>query len=195
MKKIPKMIAAMVISYGVTGLAVAATPGAYVGGGLGLGVIKSSNLSTDQMKNVVSGKVAAGFNFNKNFGLEADYAMYSKASWDSNPLSLDLNLNAFTLLGKGYIPLAKDSPWDVYGLLGVAYMMENVNAKYYSTSIASDSRNAFVLAGGGGISRQLNKHFRASLESVVTDDKKGNIAHLDIPQTVLTTVNLHYTFD
>ena len=198
MKKIPKIIVAMAISQGFSVGAIAATPGAYLGGGVGYGVSKDFADATRQNNGGVAGKVVAGYNFNQYLGLEAGYSMFSKATYSANdfyPLNADVNLNAFTLLGKGYIPLGKENPWDIYGLIGMAYMFEKSNIKFYSTNLLSDSQNAPVFAGGGGIGRQLNKHLRASVESLVTDEKDGDDTHLGIPQTILTTFNLYYTFD
>ena len=198
MKKIPKIIVALAISQGISGLSVAASPGAYIGGGVGYGVTKDFEDATRQDNGGVAGQVAAGYNFNQYFGLEAGYSMFSKASYSANDyygLSADLNVNAFTLLGKGYIPLGKESPWDIYGMVGMAYMLETANVKYYSDNLLSNSRNAPAFAGGGGISRQLTKHIRAGVESLVTQKIDGNETHIPIPQTILTTFNLAYTFD
>ena len=60
-------------------------------------------------------------------------------------------LNAFNLVGKLYIPMGNNNPWDIYGLLGMAYVWEKskVTVPILSWDVLSESQSAVVLAGGG----------------------------------------------
>lgn len=204
-KKMSKTLVAIGIVSAFSSVSFAVTPGLYFGGGGGLGVVSNPSVTTAKSNGGLGGKVAVGFNFNPILGIEAGYAMYPQTLFILTlPLQHELHnlindqvkLKAFNLVGKLYVPMRNNNPWDVYGLLGMVYVWEKskVTVPTFNLDVLSESQNAALLAGGGGISYQLNKHFRTGLETLITADKGENETHPGIPQTVLTTLNLYYTF-
>ena len=64
---------------GLVSLANAATPGFYLGGGLGAN--KFSDSSSYDSKTYLAGQLFAGYNVNKYFGIEAALAHYARESF------------------------------------------------------------------------------------------------------------------
>jgi opacity protein-like surface antigen len=173
-----------------------ATPGAYFGGGAGIGRLAPEEGLNKREENVLGGRVFFGYNLNNYLGLEANYAALNKTHYyDLNyPLITgDYSLNALSLVGKLYLPLPQ-SPVNLYVLLGAAQLLGNFDVTYQSRSLVNVSTNAIVPTAGVGVSYNLNHSLIANLE-VSGFGKKQPFDDLDIPQSMLATLSLAYQFN
>ena len=179
------------------GLANAASPGAYVGGGAGLSGLEPVSDAQMVHDNGFGGRAFAGYNFNRYFGVEGAYSSFFKTSYllnDYQNLAIDYKLNALSIVAKGYLPLSDANTTNLYGLVGVAQSYADINAKYYTVSLFSDSDNAIVPVVGLGASHDINQHFTTALELSFFGDKKADIHHFGIQRAALVTANLAYKF-
>ncbi len=210
MKKMTK-ISTAVASLLLVGLANAATPGAYVGAGLGESVLRTPNYSTitddfsgyttSQKRNGLAGRVFAGYNFNSNFGLEAALASYAQTNWKvSSPIATGTvkdSLTALSVVAKGYLPIG-DTGLNAYALGGLAEVHNVEKAKITAFGVnASDSERTSSLRPtyGIGMSYDMPNHVTTSLE-ISRIQGKGNMntdAHA-IPNADLVTLNVGYNF-
>ncbi len=147
MKKMTKLCSVLAATLSIASAAQAATPGTYVGIGLGgstLNVPSASSpdlISTKKSTGGLGSRFFAGYNFDQHFGLEAGYSTYagSKVSgnFDSNTsASIKYEYSALDLLGKAYLPVAATG-FNVYALGGVAL----VNSKQVGKSTEDSSDN------------------------------------------------------
>lgn len=174
----------------------AATPGAYLGGGVGLGRLAPESGLNKTKDSVLGGRVFFGYNFNDYIGIEANYSALGKTHYyDYNyPLVTgDYSLKAMSLVGKVYLPFAKDSPANLYFLLGAAQLWGNFDVAYRSFSLANFSTDAIVPTAGVGFSYDINQHLAASVDLSAFGEKESE-DHLGIPQSMLATFNLAYKF-
>lgn len=130
------LITTTVVSASVLSMmaAHAATPGVYATGQLGYANThmrdKISLLDAPLSNNGLAGRLAVGYQFNQNFGLELGYLQTrsGKAEFPQSdpPFSVSLKQNVIDLAGKGILPLANN--FNVYGKLGVAYVTTKISA-------------------------------------------------------------------
>lgn len=196
--KLKNIAAVVIISGALVGVANAANPGAYVGGGLGYSNLENfSDASKTGGNGGLGATLFAGYNFNKYFGLEGGYRHYDKTKYeadDYNSVTSEYNLNAITLVGKGYLPLGENSPFNLYASLGIAEMFAKSDLSYGSYDLGSDSTHALVAVAGLGASYDINSHVTASIDYSLTGSKDGSSSTIGIPQTDLATFNLAYNF-
>jgi len=174
----------------------AATPGAYIGGGAGISQLAPESGLNKREDSVLGGRVFFGYNFNDNLGLEASYSSLGKTHYYDMRYPLvtaDYTLSAASLVGKIYFPLSKESPANLYILLGGAQLWGNLDVAYHSMSLANFSTNALLPTAGAGASYDLNKHLTANLEVSVFSEQESK-KDLGIPQSMLATLNLAYKF-
>ena len=119
MKKALKLSVAILSVSTLTGLAHAATPGSYVGLGIGASGLKTPDNhlfspiagKTSRKQDGLGGRVFGGYNFNQYVGLEAGYGLYAPSTYKGSQLganaSTKYKANALDLVAKGYIPLAQ----------------------------------------------------------------------------------------
>lgn len=179
------------------GLANAASPGAYIGGGAGLSGIEPVSDAQMVSDSGFGGRAFAGYNFNRYFGLEGAYSSFYKTTYQINDfqnLSVDYNLNAFSVVAKGYLPLSDANTTNLYGLVGMAQSYADVDAKYNQISMFSDSDSAIVPVVGLGASHDFNQHFTTALELSVFGSREADIHHFGIQRAALVTANLAYKF-
>jgi OmpA-OmpF porin, OOP family len=152
MKRLVKFTAAVVALSALAGSAFAATPGAYVGAGVGYDYLNNSNLNNylpkpynnvvkfDSNKGNVGGRAFAGYNFNPFLGIEGGYDYYGQPNFNvknaipAKSASVDERYQTFSLVGKAYLPI-QDSGFNLYALGGAAY----VNDKVTGNGLLSDS--------------------------------------------------------
>lgn len=196
MKKTAKLCVAVISLSALTGMTYAATPGAYMGLGLGgskqetptkvVDDLGGTDLSQSHKIGGLGGRVFGGYNFNQYFGIEAGVAQYAQSNVKFNVNnvmyngvliknlngSVNYKMTAFDLVGKAYLPIS-DSGFNVYGLGGVALVHSQVQEK------ANASGQVFgqTVVGSGDESQTQNK-----LRPIV-----GVGASYAIPQTQLTT--------
>lgn len=193
MKKLTQLKLASAVLFISSGLVHAATPGAYLGLGLGQGTIDPQANGSRYDDNVFAGRGFFGYNFNHHFGLEANYTGFDKLRYGDSFLSLDYTSHALSLVAKGYLTFSENGPFNLYGLLGVAEVSNKLNLVSYNTSLVSLSDNGFVPTLGLGASYDINENLTAGLE-VSGFGEKRNDAGLGIPSSGLATLSLAYKF-
>ncbi|HSW69354.1 MAG TPA: outer membrane beta-barrel protein [Gammaproteobacteria bacterium] len=208
MKKMTK-ISATVASLLIVGAANAATPGVYVGAGAGGSILRTPDVttsnpiaSTSEKRGGLGGRIFAGYNFNKYFGLEAAFAAFASSSAKASALGMSASekysQNALSLVGKGYLPLG-ESGFNAYALGGVSevYGEDRYKRSYRGTQLANNSQTTRALRPtyGVGVSYDVADHMTTSLE-VSRIQGKGNMktdSHA-IPNADMATLNLGYNF-
>lgn len=170
MKKIVSLSLALISLACFSSLALAAKPGAYVGGGLGFSkqrtkndsLIPNSSLTTTSKPDSygLGEQLFVGYNINEYFGVQGGFAHYApskaKSSIPGNTsTSKDYYLNAFDLVGKGYLPVS-NSGVNLYALAGVAYVRSQTDYKQTvlgtQTTNVSTHNNKFRPKYGVGVS-------------------------------------------
>lgn len=186
-KMLKTAVASLVLGLGFA-TAHAATPGLYVGAGVGVG--KLDNFSdTTGAKAKLSGKVVAGYNFNKSVGVEAGYNQFGTTTYSIKgyPINVNAKVHTASLAVKGYVPVA--SQVDLYALGGVAFVTADVSNSTYHFK---DSTTKPRLLLGAGVNYDISPNLSTNFEYARTQavkDKKG------IPDTNLVTVGLAYHFN
>ena len=203
MRNILKLSIALLSLAGISSVALAANPGAYVGAGIGYGYGEISkakggpNLSVSQRNGNAAGRVFGGYNFNQNFGVEGGYNYYgaltSKAS-DKTGTPWNINysnqLQSADLVAKAYLPIS-DSGFNIYALGGGAYV--HSSEKVSGTIVAQETTNKVLPKFGVGLAYAIpNSGVTTSLEvsRIQSVGKASNIPNID---TAMLTVS--YTFD
>lgn len=141
--------------------------GAYIGGNLGYGYIKtpSGSVFTGATTTTTSrGKLGAsgllGYQFNSNFALEGSYIYFGDSTYNAtlgaNSANLKYKTDAFDIAAKGIIPFDAER-WDIFGKAGVAYARQRTtysNAGSIPLNIASPivNTNKYVPLLGVGAS-------------------------------------------
>ena len=196
--KLKKITALLITSMTFVGLANAAKPGAYVVGGLGYSQLENFSDATAKGNGGLGGMLFAGYNFNRYLGVEAGYRSYAKTNYtvdDFPDLTFDYSMYAFTLVGKGYLPLGDASPFNIYVMLGAAQVYGKGNIRLTGTDLfVSNSNNALLATAGVGVSYNINSHFTTSVEINTTSGRDGDDNHIGIPQSNLATLNFSYNF-
>ncbi len=217
MKKITKISAAMLGSFALINLANAATPGGYAGIGLGVSTLRTPDSNyfaliapgeTSRERGGLGGRLFAGYNFNKYFGLEANYQTYTSSIYrgqtGNSSSSLRYSLNAVDVVAKGYLPL-DDSGFDVYALAGLAVVNDTVKYNNGGVPFASDITANFNNGSttyhrlrpvyGLGASYTFNSKVTTSLEfSRIQGNGNQKTSASAIPSADLLTLNLAYNF-
>ncbi len=149
----------------------AANQGAFVGVGAGYSQINTPNHSAfgvatplpsdstviNQNKHDIGGFGAlfyAGYNFSKNFGLEASYNHFANSDYSTTQSSinslgssdaivhakLEFKTHTYDVVAKGYLPF--ENGFELFARAGASYVIQKVN---YS----NDSAGSFVVPVGG----------------------------------------------
>lgn len=116
-------------------------------------------------------KLFGGFQFTKNWGAEAGYVDFGKASL-SGPASGDVGITAFTFAGTGTLPLGQN--FSLVGKLGLAMWDTNGSA--------SSGDNGTDLYYGVGARYDFNKNLGlvADYEVVDTENDSVNMISLGV---------------
>ncbi len=174
-------------------LAHAATPGAYLGLGGGLGSIQEQFDFIKDTETSLAGRLFAGYNFNQYLGVEAGYtAIGTNRYWvtDVRGLGVDLSLNAASLVGKAYLPLADNSA-NIYALLGAAQVYAGYKTFYANQTWPTLSQSGAVLTGGLGVNFEITPSLNLGIE-VSAFDKKTRHNEEIIPASSIATLSLAY---
>lgn len=175
---------------------LAATAGAYIGGGAGFGQLDSTHEDIRD-NNVFGGRVFVGYNFNRYLGLETSYSALAKTRYynaNHSRVYGEYSLNAWSLVGKIYLPLSDRSPFSLYGLFGGSQVEGKFDLGYHARYIATLSDSAFLPTAGAGLSYDLNHHLTTSIEYALTGAKESSDNNLGIPRSSLVSLNLAYRF-
>lgn len=113
-------------------LAYAATPGAYVGAGVGKTQLELPGMNHySKETDGPGGRAYAGYNFNEYLGIEAGIAHYAKAKYLGTATytgsSLEYSMNAIDLVAKTYLPFA-EKRFNIFALGGVAAVNQSTQA-------------------------------------------------------------------
>lgn len=219
MKKITILSASIIASIAMVGLVNAATPGAYVGVGLGSSSLKTPdsflfntnntyNSTNKHQRGGLGGRVFAGYNFDKFLGLETSYASYAsslyKASANGANASLKYSLDAVSLVGKVYLPF-DDSGFNAYALGGLADVRNQVRysnngvplASGVTANLKNGTTNYYHIRPvyGVGVSYDLQEHLSTNVElSRIQGTGNVKTSASAIPNADMISLNLGYNF-
>ncbi|EKD72186.1 MAG: OmpA-like protein transmembrane protein [uncultured bacterium] len=208
MNNMTKISAAIISSIALVGLTHAVTPGAYVGAGLGASKLQTPSLSvtsatsTSTSRGGLGGRLFAGYNVNKYFGVEGGYATYAPSTYKGTTATstgkLKYSLDAINLVGKGYLPLA-DTGFNAYVLGGVAAVRSKVRLSgtdvFDGVANVSKTNHALRPTYGAGVSYDFAQHVSTNLE-LSHIQGKGNVrtSNSAIPSANMVSFNVGYNF-
>lgn len=172
-KKLVIAMAVAAVAASTSALAGVNKQGLYVGGSAGVSRADDGNFFKDETE--AAGKLLgsyewkqggfgwsafAGWNFNRNFAVEAGYMQFAKNNYKTPNFDIDHKTSAWDLVGKASLPIA-ESNWDVYAKAGVAYQ----TTKYSSAAIQGDSKSdkAFRPVAGVGAGYNFDNGFGVDL--------------------------------
>lgn len=212
MKKFTKISAAIIATLALANIANAATPGAYVGIGLGDSILRTPTidsqpgLSTSNDRGGLGGRLFAGYNFNKYAGIEGNYSIYANSTTkvtttkSISPITMNsqakYSLYALSVVGKGYLPIS-DSNFNAYVLGGLA----EVRGTTRITGTLDPSSNGTTHASGirpvygVGASYDFPQHITTSLE-LSRIQGRGNMKTSTnaLPNADMVSLNIGYNF-
>lgn len=205
MKKMTK-IGAVVASLVLVSAANAATTGGYVGAGLGDSILRTSHInepgySSSSSRGGLGGRVFAGYNFNENFGLETALAAYASSTAKVSGLgrsgSQKVSLDALSLVGKGYLPIANTglNAYVLGGLAAVRSEMRLSGNAVKTVNQGTTKTTSLRPTYGVGMSYNLPNNMVTNLE-LSRIQGKGNTStdkHA-IPNADMVSLNLGYNF-
>lgn len=183
-----------------SGLTQAAALGPYIGGGLGVARLDPDSLGANTNREF-AGKGFVGYNFNRYLGLEGSYSKMNPArfiavgNFDVFPASY--NYEAFSFVGKLYLPLGEQSLVNLYGAVGAA-LVDGTFHLYSMPSYRFDSSET-VATVSLGLTYDFNQHFTAGLELTgfgSSSEEYGyyHFRQLPVPGNGMAMVNLAYRF-
>ncbi len=133
----------------------AAEPGPY----LGIGGVYAKNqyniandtTSGDKKSNKVGGKIYGGYQFDKNFAIEAGYTQFGKKKYDytvgSESGSVEAKAKSFYIAGKAAYPI--NEQFSVFGKLGVGRNKNDVNAYGLAANLNNNGNKTALYAAVG----------------------------------------------
>lgn len=129
---------AILLAFAIIHQDFAATPGSYVGAGLGYSKLNTPSQplffqgGASKVTQQVGGlglRGYGGYNFNPYFGIEAGLADYAPSKYygHASPAnsSLEYSMTVMDIVGKTYLPLGQ-SGFDLYALAGVAGIEDKI---------------------------------------------------------------------
>lgn len=153
-------------------IAYAETPGPYAGIGFGLGRLHTQGTQADGL----SGRAAAGFNFNEYLGLEAGVTVLNA--------SMQNKMRAVDVVGKAYVPLTKR--FNIYGLAGAAGVDNKINSHHH--------KNVRPRVGAG-VGYHVTSNFTVGVEfSRIQGVGNTKTSSRAIPNSNMVMMNFTYNF-
>lgn len=188
-----------------------AAPGPYVSAQLGYGDTNISDFSTSESSGL-AGRLAAGYQINPYFAAELGWTGFSnaEASDTSSAASSEgivtatadttVKTSALDLVGKATYPV--NDKMDIYGKLGVAYVMQTTNVDGTLTIASqlspvtevygvSDNYNEYAWLPTFGIG--ANYHFTPRLAADVSYNRIQQVGDTTIESTDFVGVGLTYS--
>lgn len=218
--KMKKIIAvtALISSISFASLGQAAIPGSYAGIGLGFSTIDTTKSEvftlngaqsgiTSRTQGGLGGKLFAGYNFNRYFGLEASYTSYTrslyKGTYNQLNSSIEYNMTAVSVVGKGYLPI-RETGFNVYVLGGLAEVYNKVNFKNGGVPLAAgvatpangtNTYHKLLPVYGVGLSYDINQHVTTNLEySHIEGTGNVKTKYNAIPSADMLSLHVSYNF-
>lgn len=170
--------------------AIAALPGYYIGGQLGLG---DTHYNADDIDNITSasvdttnfaGRLFAGYQFDQTWAFEMGYTQFSRARFSKiQPGNVSGNVKEYSVdaLGKGI--LALDNGFGLFGELGLAYVSAKTSGSIH------DSAHRINPAFGAGISYDVTANIPLFVAWNHTQKLGGTV-----PSTDLFSIGAAYNF-
>jgi OOP family OmpA-OmpF porin len=188
--------------------AQAATPGAYAGAGLGYSRLETPNYFKDVPNNAfvftsdkrggIGGRVFAGYNFNKYFGVEGAYTHFASSKNTISVTSvgnvkLTNSLVAASIVGKAYLPVEQNV--NLYALGGLARVSSTLEGKSTFTNAGKTVTRKYRPVYGVGVSYDVNSQVTTSLEfSRIEGSGNLKTSEKAIPNADLISFNVSYNF-
>ena len=173
----------------------AATPGAYIGGAIGVNALQKEDGTTRLNNATLGGRGFAGFNFTPSLGLELNYASLQKTEYAPiiyPDLTVGFKLDTFSIVGKLYIPLPKDGAFNFYGFLGPSFVTNHVTVSAHNQSF-SDSNSLWATTAGIGFSYDFKESLTTILELSSLGGEDPDDSHpYGTPQATLLTFGFAY---
>lgn len=196
-----KLISTVICALSITTTIHAATPGAYIGGGIGhgeSGVFIDLFADYHQRDNGGTGaKLFTGFNINKYLGVEGGYVLFPQAKYVYRPFFSDgpsthkatYDVSALYLMPKAYLPIGECNLFNLFVGLGGAEAFTRFHTPY-----KTKHNNTFVLAAALGASYQFNSNMTASVEALGMTNQNQHSNVFRVPTANLLSLNLIYNF-
>ncbi len=163
MKKI--LFAVIAASAALSSISIAHAEGAYAGAGAVASRYSFNEPGTDQSGNKVSGKLFAGYEFDKTWGVEAGYTDFGSKSFTFNGSNgasqVATDSHAFYVAAKATAPI--NEQFSVFGKLGVASTHDNISGDVQS-NFQGDSKTGLYASIGGQYAINKNVALTAELE-------------------------------
>lgn len=173
----------------------AASPGLYLGGGVGYGNLGSEPGLSKIENNIFAGRIFIGYNFNQFIGIETNYIPLATTKYyipDYPWMRGDYSLTAASVVGKIYGSFSQESPFNLYALIGGAYLSGLLDVKYNSTILYSYRESGLVPTAGLGASLDLNQNFTMGIELSVLGKKESSNYRASIPHSSMGTLSISY---
>jgi opacity protein-like surface antigen len=167
----------------------------YFGGQLGYG--HTQNDAMQLGSSGLAGRLFAGYQFNSYFSTELGWTKFHNATtsveydWFSTH-NYTVKTNALDLVGKASYPVTSNI--DLYGKLGVAYVMQNTDANFNAWGIGhhmSWNESAFLPTYGVGGSY----HFTPKLAMDVSYNRIEKVGNTSIGSSDFVGAGLTYSFN
>ena len=202
------MLAAIFAFTSLTGIATAATPGAYIGLGLGASRIESpnqflvtgTNINSSRKLGGFGGRVFGGYNFNQYVGIEAGFNQYAQSKYTSTDTinhasaTLKYTMNTLDVVGKAYLPIS-DTGFNLYGLGGVARVNSTQKLDVSQPGLKSfhkeETTHKFRPVYGLGASYDVTPQVTTNLEF---SRMQGNGSKSNVPSANMVTLGVAYNF-
>lgn len=158
-KKIIVGVVAVAMVTAFANSAIAAQPGAYVGGQLGYG--DTHDQVFNQSGQGLAGRLFAGYQFNRNFATELGVAKFHTIDAKNSSYYRNVNANLKTyvvdLTGKVIIPVAQDL--NLYGKLGGAYVIQEFTVKH----VGNATQKKLLPTASVGVSYDISPNVAADV--------------------------------
>ncbi len=194
-KKLGVGVAVGIAALALAGSAVAATPGAYVGGQLGWGDthVDFDPSATSSDTTGVAGRVNAGYQFNNFLGAELGYTQFTTADAHGLFFHESEQTKAVDLVAKATLPLADG--FSLFGKLGVADEINEAHINVGNNVMSwsdQDDRNRVLPTFGAGVAYAFNEHLAGDVSWMHIQKCGSNDGTIN--NTDLVGVGLTYSF-
>lgn len=200
MKKILAGLCVAATMATVSGAALAADSGFY--GAVDIGQSKAKDVCTPEAGATITGcddkdtayRIGVGYQFNQNFGLEANYVDFGTFDVSATvlgvPVTADADADAFQLSATGTLPI--NESFAIIGKLGMARTSVDASASAPGVTVTA-SDNSTELTYGIGVKYNINKTMavRAQYEDF---GKVGDDATTGKSKLTLLSVGLTFGF-